>query len=196
MLAAIRRTKSVPLWLALIAALTVIGTLATIVVSSVMQSHTSNPVGAAAQDGKAAAATAPAALAAQGAGPGTTSGTAAGQATPHAIVPATQTSSATSAPSSAAGAVARADTDHPTAASRAHLRAAANARAAARRDAAITASRGDGTLRADIARYNAERGAGFDRRKNGAPIRAASDGRNLHSLWDEMPQTMSDVYKN
>ncbi|WP_347555256.1 hypothetical protein [Robbsia sp. KACC 23696] len=55
----------------------------------------------------------------------------------------------------------------------------------------VDAMRVGGTLRADIARYNAER------RSGGRPavLRAASVP-NVHSLWDEVPGPMSDVYRN
>lgn len=79
------------------------------------------------------------------------------------------------------------------AAHRAVARAAA--RLAARRQAAIEAARINRSLRADIALYNAERMAGLDRPQKMVPLPAASVP-HAHSLWDEVPAPLSNLYRN
>jgi hypothetical protein len=66
---------------------------------------------------------------------------------------------------------------------------------AARRQAAIEAARINRSLRADIALYNAERMANLERPQKLVPLRAASVP-HAHSLWDEVPAPLSNLYRN
>ena len=69
------------------------------------------------------------------------------------------------------------------------------ARVAARRQAAVEAARINRSLRADIALYNAERMAGLDRPQKLVPLPTASVP-HTHSLWDEVPAPLSNLYRN
>ncbi|MGI4855761.1 MAG: hypothetical protein ACRYHA_02320 [Janthinobacterium lividum] len=55
-------------------------------------------------------------------------------------------------------------------------------------------ARGEGSLRADITRYNAERGSATERRRP-LTLRAASVP-SVRSLWDEVPRPLSELYRN
>jgi hypothetical protein len=200
---ALRRSKSLPALLAAFAALVVIATIAAVVIGNLMSAHRSqagsdgtddmaNNVGRAsrvavvtplstgvtsstslmpstsdAEDSSPPASAAASALASDGSGA------------------AAMSSSAPDATSTAAAPVDAKGAD-ATSPHHAHLHAALH-RPAPQPDSMRMA----GTLRADIARYNAERRSG-----NRAAVLRAASVPNVHSLWDEVPGPMSDVYRN
>jgi hypothetical protein len=200
MFAAIRRTKSAPIWIAVIAVLTVVVTLGTVVVSNIVQSHASRDSTAAAQSGPAAhlSASASALRIAPELDSGVRQATAQSAASDAADIAvfakdgAKDGDAAAKSGASPSGSATHAGDARASAAGyHAQVQSKLAARAQARRNAAEEAARTNATLRADIARYNAERA---DRRK-AVPLRAAS-APNLHSLWDEIPQPLSDIYRN
>ncbi|MCY0389061.1 hypothetical protein OVY01_18060 [Robbsia sp. Bb-Pol-6] len=85
---------------------------------------------------------------------------------------------------------------HPAVPKHRYLPSRASAHAGARRagNAGNDVARGEGSLRADIARYNAERGRGTERR-HALTLRAASVP-SVRSLWEEVPRPLSELYRN
>ncbi|MGI4981859.1 MAG: hypothetical protein ACRYGL_00730 [Janthinobacterium lividum] len=243
---AIRRKKSRPAWLALIAVaaagVTIVVTLGTVVVNSVIQARRASEQSApmaliARSEGRtsvrvtvpAASQESPDALAAQAeagskaaaqAEAGAMTGPAQAAGTDSNVAAATPVMSPAvdKTPVSAVGdtvlrmqkTTSTGTTDalthiaaggeaspHPAAPKHRYLPSRAAAHAGARHaggNAGADAVRGEGSLRADIARYNAERGNGAERRR-ALTLRAASVP-SVRSLWDEVPQPLSQLYRN
>lgn len=251
---AIRHKKPRPAWLALIAVLaagvTIVATLATVVIDSVVQARrgagqpavalttgaeasrdvrvtvpvasreSPDALAARAEEGARAAAQATAAQLASSASlpsvgvggsaaGGRTNGPAPADARPAAptredgrpekpaLAGDTVSEPAASAPVASSETVASSD---PAAASEPaavpkhrYLPSRASAHGGVRRSG-LAVGGGDGSLRADITRYNAERGGGAERRR-AQRLRAASVPSG-HSLWDEVPRPLSELYRN
>lgn len=223
---AIRRTKSLSAWLTMIVAIFVVSVSSVLMMSGLSQPHvdsdTAAVTGVSTRGGLHSDATAgtsasslvvgrsaastfatPTPTVAVASSPALAS-SASEASTPSAL------SAASSAPASAANdTVSNSPNAASDAASATHAdrtvapvdaaarRAAARnaARVAARRQAAIEAARVNRSLRADIALYNAERMAGLNRPQKVAPVQAAAVPRG-HSLWDEVPAPLSNLYRN
>jgi len=199
---ALRRSKSLPALLAVFVALVVIATAAAMLIGQVTPAHRSQTGNDSADDVTADVGRASRVAAVTSLQPRPTTTDAASsnaQSADNGAVthPAPAALSATDAASnpdvssdpsaSASGAgVADAKSNDAGAARHPHMHAAVH-----RPAPSADPMRVGGTLRADIARYNAER------RSGGRPavLRAASVP-NVHSLWDEVPGPMSDVYRN
>lgn len=195
MVTALRRTKSFPVWLAVIAVLTVVVTLSTVVVGNLIDTHRSQ-VSEAADAAKAKAKQALARMKART--PIDLLGAGAAQNT--AQVPSTTGLSdaiAQQAPD-APNAVAVTGDSANTSTADASVAGAASAHPHAHAQRHSTDNRSNATLRADIARYNAERSTD-DTAQNPndgmVSLRAASIPSG-HSLWDEVPQPLSNIYRN
>lgn len=192
MFAALRRTKSLPIWLAAIAALTVLVTLSTIVVNSLIHSQRTQD-GAASELARTESAQALARMKARTPGE---------LAVPSArlnkkAAPADEASAAVLNDAIAqqpADAVALAQTTDDTGTSSAAGAEAHHAHVVRAPHRRVDPSRDNGSLRADIARYNAERGTDGGQ-NHMLQLRAASVPSG-HSLWDEVPQPLSDIYRN
>lgn len=73
-------------------------------------------------------------------------------------------------------------------------RTVATARILAQKRHAATEAARTGSLRADIARYNAERGSGFD--PAASTPRAVAAPLSIESPWESPPQAISNIYRS
>lgn len=209
---ALRRTKSLPIWLALIAAIAGIAAVAAVIVTALLPAHrptdttageterarmqqamlaqtpsastsTASADGVTQRDTKSTAAMTPA----SGSGMEMTDATAAmaTASSDNGDGPGTLANGQHLSTDASAAAV-------PGAAGSVHRSRASASRVVARRKADV--ARDGNSLRADIARYNAERGADLTAQQL-VPLRRAIVPAG-HSLWDDVPAPLSDVYRN
>ncbi|MGF7190005.1 hypothetical protein JOE11_003052 [Robbsia andropogonis] len=192
---ALRRSKSLPALLAVFAVLVVIATIAAVLISNVMPSRHAQTSSDGTDDmtsgvGRASRIAAVTPLSRPGASGVTKSDT--DTDTDIGATPGDTASSASTLSASGSAATTdvlpASDAQSANAAGMRH----SHLRAAMHRPAVDSDSmRSGGTLRADIARYNAERRSGHR-----PGVLHAASVPNVHSLWDEIPGPMSDVYRN